>query len=398
MIGTASGFLRENSAFLLAKDEMSARILAAMLFNSQKGRDDKGPTQLFPWPCDSNEEQTAPEGWTTAEIAVGTSIISGGTVVGFEVDSADASLTLQESLDNYLLLPDHIDMDGWRGLTLAFLEYWRTNFKPVTVCGMCQREGEGTSISGSSDMCKHCWGTIVAVATYGYTAEDLVNLEGDCERGDRDTTCSECRGKEVVFGMLGFDEEPFMCGACRMMWAGDELDNGHCERDTGFDPALLQYEKFMDERWRTSLAALAQYRRIPLVEDDGFLGLENPVPQTTVEAGDGGVLGQRPTAKRQNAQQNAEGEGATEGTEDDDEAALPATDGADGAGEKGEGEQREKRKQKKKQKKAKDAKMDGEDGQGGGEAEGKELLQQAQDAEMGVEDGQGQGEEAEGGF
>ena len=244
------------------------------------------------------------------------------------------------------------------------MEYWRTNFKSETVCGMCQREGEGASISKSSDMCKHCWGTIVAVATYDYTAEDLVNLEGDCERGDRETTCSECGDKEVVFGMLGFDEDQFMCGACRMMCAGEALDDGHCERDTGFDPALLQYDKFMDERWRKSLTALAQYRRIPLVEDNGFLGLENPVPQTNVEAGDGDVLGQRPTAKRQKARQNAEGEEATEGAEDDDETALSATDGADGAGEKGEGEQREKRKQKKKQKKAKDAKMDGEDGKG----------------------------------
>ena len=83
MMGTASGFLRENSAFLLAKDEMSARVLAAMLFNSQQGRDDKGPTQLFPWPRDEHEEQTAPEGWATAEIAVGTAIISGGAMVDF---------------------------------------------------------------------------------------------------------------------------------------------------------------------------------------------------------------------------------------------------------------------------------------------------------------------------
>ena len=194
--------------------------------------------------------------------------------------------------------------------------------------------------------------------------------------------------------MLGFDEEQFMCGACRMVCAGDALDDGHCERDTGFDPALLQHEKFIDERWRKSLTALAQYRRIPLVEDNGLLGFENPVPQTTVEAGDGDVLGQRPTAKRQNARQNAEGEEATEGTEDED----PATDGADGAGEQGAGERRERRKLKKKQKKARDAQREGEAVQGGGEANRQELLQQAEDAEMGAEAGQGQGEGAEEGF
>ena len=392
MIGTASGFLRENSAILLAKDEMSARILAAMLFNSQQGRDDKGPTQLFPWTRDPNDEQAVPEGWATAEITVGMAVISGGTMVGFEADNADAPLTLRESLENHLLLPDHIDEDGWRGLTLAFVVYWRTNYAMDTVCGMCQRKGEGSTISESSAMCKQCWGTVMALATHGYTAEDLVNLKADCDREERATTCLECGEAEVVFGTVGFDEAPFMCGACRMRWAGDELDKGVCERDTGFDLALLQNEQFLDERWRMSLRALAKFRQVRLIEDGDMLGFENPVSRADAEVDDGGAMVQRQHGKKQRRRPTAEIEVVAATADAGLETNLLDASGADEASKEGEGARKEKSKKKKKEKKMSNDAMELEAGRGD-DAEAEEP-----DVEMDMEEGRGEGAETEGGF